>query len=474
MKNYDLLYCLLPLFAILILAIFSRISTKSWLAPNAFLSGIWSILSVIPLIVYTDFTSLKTFVSPYSLWLIFYFCFLFNLSYSFGEKSFPKFQSKKYLCADYCLYSDSPPQKNRITSWLSDRFYLSQKSKNASWTTLRFKFHYLSLFVFIFVLIALFNDWLILRFYNKNIFSLFSLSLLAELSNEASVARYNLELFPGYIRLLSFSYFFSSLLGGTLFAISGKFFFKKILSFLPFIPSLIYVLMTTAKANFLFCLVLWIGSFLGSFVILKPFKIKVFSLRALLSVAIASVVFYTWFVITAILRTGKIELLGNFYNNNIIQSKSYSYFGGYLIGLSAWIDDSLLNNQFGSDLFLGKYTFAGLFQLLGISQREAGLIQEVQTFSDFSSNVYTFFRFIIMDYGLLGSTLVFLILGFIFSFVYYLAKQKRFIFSLPLSMFYSMVLWSHTVSLLIYNTIVLSFILFLAYLSFFLTRKLVT
>lgn len=468
------MYCFFPLLAILILAIFSRITSKSWLSPNAFLSGTWVILSTIPLIIYTDFISLKTFVSPYSLWLIFYFCFLFHLSYSFGQKILPKFQSKKYLFGDSCLYGNLPPQKNGINSWISDSFYLSQKSQNASWTTLRFKFRYLSVFVFLFVLIALFNDWLILRFYSRNIFSLLSLSLLAELSSEASVARYNLELFPSYIRLLSFSYFFSSLLGGTLFVVSGKFFFKKILSFLPFLPSLIYVLMTTAKANFLFCLVLWIGSFLGSFVVLKPFKIKVFSLMNLLSVAIASIVFYTWFVMIAILRTGKIELLGSFYNNDVVQSKSYSFFGGYLIGLSAWIDDSLLNNEFGSDLSLGKYTFAGLFQLLGVSNREAGLVREFQTFSDFNSNVYTFFRFIIMDYGLLGSTLVFLILGFVFSLAYHFARKKKFIFSLPLSMFYSMVLWSHTVSLFVYNTVILSFILLFAYLSVFLTRKLVT
>jgi oligosaccharide repeat unit polymerase len=194
----------------------------------------------------------------------------------------------------------------------------------------------------------------------------------------------------------------------------------------------------------------------------------------LLSVAIASIVFYTWFVMIAILRTGKIELLGSFYNNDVVQSKSYSFFGGYLIGLSAWIDDSLLNNEFGSDLSLGKYTFAGLFQLLGISNREAGLLGEFQTFSDFNSNIYTFFRFIIMDYGLLGSTLVFLILGFVFSLAYHFARKKKFIFSLPLSMFYSMVLWSHTASLFVYNTVLLSFVLFFAYLSVFLTRKLVS
>jgi oligosaccharide repeat unit polymerase len=112
----------------------------------------------------------------------------------------------------------------------------------------------------------------------------------------------------------------------------------------------------------------------------------------------------------------------------------------------------------------GIYTLAGIIQILGFTERLAGLYDtsiELNMGDDIlKSNVYTAFRGLIEDFTLLGVLSLLLIIGVTVGLAYRLVA-KGIPYGLPmLALFYAFTLWSGVVSILNYNSLFFAWLLF--------------
>lgn len=146
-----------------------------------------------------------------------------------------------------------------------------------------------------------------------------------------------------------------------------------------------------------------------------------------------------------------------------ITSYFYSYAFGHLYAFSDWFTDfyalglSLSAYSHPNDLSYGFYTFMSIFKALGSDIVVVdGVFDEYYNFNNFiKSNIYTMFRGLIMDFGLLGSFLFMTILGGLCNISYYfmlVSKNPTFsiaMFVVMVGAFYT----SYIISIFIWNSI---------------------
>jgi oligosaccharide repeat unit polymerase len=134
----------------------------------------------------------------------------------------------------------------------------------------------------------------------------------------------------------------------------------------------------------------------------------------------------------------------------------------YLGVFSSWLQ----TNAFSVNLHpsLGQYTFAGVFELLHIHTRVAGLYTDQVQIDGAGYNIYTAFRGFIEDFTVPGALVFLALVGFGAEIVYQLVRSGNLRFAGFLTAFYAATLWSFVVDLFIYNTIVLAFLILIGYL----------
>tara|TARA_B100000767_G_C19726825_1_gene519864 strand:+ start:355 stop:705 length:351 start_codon:yes stop_codon:yes gene_type:complete len=71
----------------------------------------------------------------------------------------------------------------------------------------------------------------------------------------------------------------------------------------------------------------------------------------------------------------------------------------------------------------------------------------------YSTNIYTYFRYLIVDFGVIGSLMFHFLIGFILSLNYRLVQSVWEIFIPLLVILYSFTVWSFIISTVIYKTI---------------------
>src|ERR1700682_4934033 len=132
---------------------------------------------------------------------------------------------------------------------------------------------------------------------------------------------------------------------------------------------------------------------------------------------------------------------------------------GYLGVFSSWLH----HGQTGH-VTLGQYSFAGIFELLGLKARSPGLYPQI-FLGDTGrlSNLSTIFRGLIQDFGLIGSTLLLAAVGWFAGFAYARVRDGNLIFISVLAAFYATVLLSFIVNLFTYNSLLVAWLLFCVY-----------
>ncbi len=111
----------------------------------------------------------------------------------------------------------------------------------------------------------------------------------------------------------------------------------------------------------------------------------------------------------------------------------------------------------------GQYTFFGIFNTLGLANREIGIFRDVLYIGSLHTNVYTVFRSIVTDFSPIGGLLFMALLGFIATYAY---KKIRFSQeSEPLAvtvlvMIYAFILWSFVTSVFAYASYICAFVYF--------------
>ena len=102
--------------------------------------------------------------------------------------------------------------------------------------------------------------------------------------------------------------------------------------------------------------------------------------------------------------------------------------------------------------------------LFGLIERRLGFYDPIEINYYTSTNIFTAFRGLISDFSISGAIIFVFILGFIFQFYFQKNKKNELDGILPISIFYSFIIYSPLISIFHYNSIVFSW--FLIYLIF--------
>ncbi len=135
----------------------------------------------------------------------------------------------------------------------------------------------------------------------------------------------------------------------------------------------------------------------------------------------------------------------------------------YLGAFSIWFQGKAVSGSLHPPL--GQYTFAGVFEVLHIHSRVAGLYTDQVTVNGVGYNIYTAFRGFIEDFTIPGALLLLGAVGFGAELAYRRVRAGDLLYVGLLAAFYGATLWSFVVDVFIYNTIVLSFLVLIGYLA---------
>jgi len=291
--------------------------------------------------------------------------------------------------------------------------------------------------------------------------SLTNLNDLATAANQFSLERYSEDspIPPLITQCFLIPAFLAPMLGGTLFAYHNRK-SDNMLSLLSLFPSLLIYATQSTRAPVLIAVLFWICVYCAW----KTFDTRGHSPKldpklirygiGLLSVMVILV------PIGDILRLGSIptfeSLLGNLREPRI----RITLFGA-LPAFSAWFSQAW---QGETTLAFGLYTFGGLAALLGIKDRDPGLYlgDNYLRLEGGATNIYTFYRGLIQDFGFAGSLLFVFLAGFVGGFCHrkVVGGDRRYLGIA--AAFYAFSSY-FVVSLFHYNSILFAWIVFSAY-----------
>jgi oligosaccharide repeat unit polymerase len=271
---------------------------------------------------------------------------------------------------------------------------------------------------------------------------------------------------PSFVAVLSACFYAAAMLGGFYYAARLNTYWR-FLAFVPFIPAVATAFFVTTKLSFLFPLSFWFGAYFAAMVYYhRPFTRQ--GTKRVLYVMVCSIAL---FLLLVVLRyTSSDPAGGKIYGGwDGFWIYVLSCVGGHITAFSLWFNDYLANAS--GQLGWGKYTFAGIFNYLGYGARvappEIAVIDLpahlISQGSINSTTVYTIFRQIILDFGLVGSVLFFAATGFIAQWAYDMVKNGHILWITILTPFYCYTLWMFNTSIFNYNSIILAAFLFTCY-----------
>ena len=295
---------------------------------------------------------------------------------------------------------------------------------------------------------------------------LFSLQGLLSANNELAVARYSGEIKRTLIAQIFLIFVY------LLPLFSGVYFFlarKRKLLFLSLLPSLIVLLTQNTKLVFIACVLILVSSFLVTNLVFER-RLPKFKKKVYISALTFVFLFYSLFIFSFAARMGAL-------NQSAVRSANYkmSSYVAHVPALDIWLLENI--ETVDREYELGVKTFFGVFNTLGIVKREVGIFTDFHYFKSngriYGTNIYTIYRYLIQDFGILGSILFLFSLGFIFGKIRSLSVHFPNLALSVLSALVFFVLNSYLSSIFAYMSFILSFSLLL-FLTKFLSIKKIT
>jgi len=261
---------------------------------------------------------------------------------------------------------------------------------------------------------------------------------------------------PALARVLTTATYLGAMLSGLMIGLRDRG-WSRWLSIVVLVPSVLITVILTTRSSLLLPLALGAGSYLATSI--AAGKAPSFTLKRVAWLAGLVVVMVGAFVLILMARYAG-SPAGR--PTPVVESlwlNTFPYMGvfsGWLQRYGLW--DSL-------HLTFGQYTFAGVFDLLHIHSRVAGLYTDQVVINGAQYNVYTAFRGLIQDFTIPGALVFLALVGFGAELAYGRVRSGDIRFAGLLAAFYAATLWSFVVDVFIYNTIVLAFVLLIGYLA---------
>ncbi len=246
--------------------------------------------------------------------------------------------------------------------------------------------------------------------------------------------------------LLPFVYF-APALGGVMFVI-GRSYKLKLLALASLAPAIAVTVLQTTKAALLFGFVLWFSCYFAAR--LRMGKVAVFTRAHIAAAALVGGVVVVFFFAVGLARLAStdVSLL------NVVMLKLVTSAFGHMTVFSQWLAEYTMTDFNPS---LGKITFAGPLEMLGLSQRIPGLFDSIiDLVAGETSNIFTGFRPLIQDFGIPAALLILGLVGFVGGLGFRLVAAGRWSAVPLLLIAYVTIFWSPITWFWIYNSLTVS------------------
>jgi oligosaccharide repeat unit polymerase len=257
-------------------------------------------------------------------------------------------------------------------------------------------------------------------------------------------------------------------IGGILYGVTKK---KHVLVF-SFLPSLLVMLLQSAKGLFFFSIFMFIAGILLVRLYNKSYYLLTFN-------ELKKLLLYCSLTLPIIIMSFLSRGLQTVTDMDIIIHRvvrfTISYSSGHLYAFSDWFSHRYLDSSFFSykqeELTAGFYSLMSIFRMLG-DNREVPLGVYLEYYEHefhLKTNIYTVFRGILTDFSLIGSLIVASILGFICNlFFYRLLCTKNNPFYIVFFIFFVGIAYqSYIISTLMWVTIPVVFSVLVGFLFFY-------
>lgn len=243
-----------------------------------------------------------------------------------------------------------------------------------------------------------------------------SIDSLAQMNNSIAVERYSGQSKTNaIIKILNMFLYIGPVCGGFLFPFAETK-FKKRVAALSMLPIILVMLFCNGKAGFLASLVLWVSAFLMAYFYLYKTAPKFNIKKVVFYVAVFSVVIGA-LLFTMMLRIGRVDAV----TFEIVKDKFMIYAFGEIQAFDCWFSAGRSSIEHSA----GVQTFMAIFNTLGIVERAQGVYGLMP---NALGNVYTLFRGIIEDFGVMGGLVFVAVCG---CFAGYCFERVRYSVTLP-------------------------------------------
>ena len=289
----------------------------------------------------------------------------------------------------------------------------------------------------------------------KNGFSLsniLNLDDLMDMNHEMAEDRYASDLNSSPIdRVFSFFIYLAPLCGGTFYHfLKGK----KWFSVISILPGLFTALTAGAKMGFITSVELWLTGFImGSLFTGTKLKMK----RSFVGLALGAVAFIAVLLLSMMFRIGEVSVEVF----QIVTDKMVIYAIGSVPAFDQWFDTNAFHLSSWS---FGAKTFYGISNAIGLMKREGGVYSDLAVVSVMggSTNVFTIFRALIEDFGVIGSIMFSFVVGAFNQLLFNTLRAKRYplLCGSLLAASYFYILWSFVISIFAYASYFVVFVLY--------------
>ncbi|SDU99336.1 O-antigen polymerase [Pseudomonas mucidolens] len=200
--------------------------------------------------------------------------------------------------------------------------------------------------------------------------------------------------------------YYTAVFGGLVYGARGAAKGKIKLLIVSFLPALLVMFLQSAKGLFFFSIFLFLGGLLVARVYDKNYTL--INYQGFRSLSLYGLLVFP-IVIASFLSRGIYELDDTTLILNRLRYYLVTYSSVHLPAFSDWFSERYLGESLMSyrhdTLTMGYYTFMSLFQLAGDDRSlPMGIYDEFYTYGDYvKGNLFTVFRGIINDFGLIGS-----------------------------------------------------------------------
>ena len=272
------------------------------------------------------------------------------------------------------------------------------------------------------------------------------------LGREFSVARYGggaVEL-PAAVSLLLYWAFPASVLGGMVFALARRR-TTRLLGMFPLVLAFASGLITASRAGILMSGVMWTSAVLAVSVVRERGTGHLFRARWAAAGMAAVLLLVAIYALLQWVRGG----VGESFDVFALGFSAIETFLGSISVFTQWFAVAEPGHP-----SWGAFTFAGPFDLFQLAERKQGLYETTVYFASGSgSNIYTAFRGLIEDFGYAGAWLVCFGLGAGSAVAYRKCGEGLITWVVPLSVFYSLSLFSHLYSMFMNNSVIVGWLI---------------